>query len=143
MGKDDHYIPMDTETVEQPTSFKNRARSFIASAFLFLVVVGLASLLVIQIIVISSTVHVSATADHELINHPEHIPKMPDPQELIPKNSDPQQSTPKNSELQNETPEKLNQPTDQTSPAPQDDVKEIIVEIQSNDVSVIETLPLN
>jgi hypothetical protein len=54
MAKDDTSVPMDTETVENPNSFGSRASSFMAQFFLFLVTVGLAVLLVLQLIVIAT-----------------------------------------------------------------------------------------
>jgi len=62
MAKDDTSVPMDTETVENPNSFGNRAGSFIAQFFLFLVTVGLAVLLILQIIIIASSVESEASS---------------------------------------------------------------------------------
>ena len=76
MGKDDHYVPLDTETVEQPTSVKNRCKSIIAQSFLFLVVVGLVAMLVIQSILIS-TVTVTAVEYKEPSKPTDNDPNNP------------------------------------------------------------------
>ena len=58
--KDDSFIPMETETVEDENSAKSKVGSFLKSMLLFLVVVGLVAVLVIQIIIISATSQVHA-----------------------------------------------------------------------------------
>ena len=60
MNKDDLYVPVDTETVKQPVSFKKLAMSFVAKFLVSLVVAGLAALLAIQIVPIFSNVQLKA-----------------------------------------------------------------------------------
>ena len=66
ISKDDGYIPMDTETVEDKNSIKSRASTCVKKFLLAIITAGLIAFLVFQIILISAGTELKVTKSSDV-----------------------------------------------------------------------------